>query len=79
MRQKFPLTEEFNKGHLLESGDLKTAFLSGDPDPACKGSVALCTDKPSYLKRWWKLGRKDELRKDDGTREMGPRVQCNVC
>ena len=23
-----------NEGHLLESGDLKTAFLSGDPDPA---------------------------------------------
>ena len=26
-----------NEGHLLESGDLKTAFLSGDPDLAYKG------------------------------------------
>ena len=31
-----------NEGHLLESGDLKTAFLSGDPDPTHKGSDALC-------------------------------------
>ena len=29
-----------NEGHLLESGNLKTAFLSGDPDPAHKGSDA---------------------------------------
>ena len=31
-----------NEGHLLESGDLKTAFLSGDPDPCvetAKGSI----------------------------------------
>ena len=53
-----------NEGHLLESGDLKTAFLSGDPDPACKGSDALFIDPPSDLKRriWdlkmcWDCGR----------------------
>ena len=32
-----------NEGHLLVSGDLKTAFLSGDPDHAYKGSDALPT------------------------------------
>ena len=32
-----------NEGHLLENGDLKTAFLSGDPDPAHKGSDAMYT------------------------------------
>ena len=31
-----------NEGHLLESGDLKTAFLSGDPDPPIKGATR-CT------------------------------------
>ena len=30
-----------DQGHLLESGDLKTAFLSGDPVPVYKGSDAL--------------------------------------
>ena len=44
-----------NEGHLLESGDPKTAFLSGDPDPAHKGSDALCIAPPSDLKRWLKL------------------------
>ena len=51
-----------NEGHLLESGDPKTAFLSGDPDPAYKGSDALYTDPPSDLKRWLKLGPEDVLR-----------------
>ena len=51
-----------NEGHLLESGDLKTAFLSGDPDPAYKGSDALYIDAPSDLKRWLKLGPEDVLR-----------------
>ena len=51
-----------NEGHLLESGDLKTAFLSGDPDPACKGSDALYIDPPSDLKRWLYLGPEDVLR-----------------
>ena len=45
-----------NEGHLLESGDLKTAFLSGDPDPACKGSDVL------YIDRWFNLGPEDVLR-----------------
>ena len=51
-----------NEGHLLESGDLKTAFLSGDPDPAHKGSDALYIDPPSDLRRWLKLGPEDVLR-----------------
>ena len=51
-----------NEGHLLESGDLKTAFLSGDPDPAYKGSDALYIDPPSDLKRWLNLGPEDVLR-----------------
>ena len=51
-----------NEGHLLESGDLKTAFLSGDPDPAYKGSDALYIDPPSDLKRWLKLRPEDVLR-----------------
>ena len=51
-----------NEGHLLESGDLKTAFLSGDPDPAFKGSDALYIDPPSDLKRWLNLGPEDVLR-----------------
>ena len=46
----------------MESGDLKTAFLSGDPDPAHKRSDALYIDPPSDLKRWLKLGPKDVLR-----------------
>ena len=48
--------------HLLESGDLKTAFLSGDPDPAYIGSDALYSDPPSDLKRWLNLGPEDVLR-----------------
>ena len=51
-----------NEGQRLESGDLKTAFLSGDPDPAYKGSDALYIDPPSDLKRWLKLGPEDVLR-----------------
>ena len=46
----------------MESGDLKTAFLSGDPDPAHKGSDVLYIDPPSDLKRWLKLGPEDVLR-----------------
>ena len=44
------------------SGELKTAFQSGDPDPAYKGSDALYIDPPSDLKRWLKLGPEDVLR-----------------
>ena len=51
-----------NEGHLLESGDLKTAFLNGDPDPAHQGSDALYTDPPSDLKRWLNLRPEDVLR-----------------
>ena len=51
-----------DEGHLLESGDLKTAFLSGDPDPAYKGSDALYIDPPSGLERWLNLGPEDALR-----------------
>ena len=51
-----------NEGHLLESGDLKTAFLSNDPDPAHKGTKALYIDPPSDLKRWLNLGPEDVLR-----------------
>ena len=51
-----------NEGHLLESGDLRTAFLSGDPEPAHTGSDALFFDPPSDLKRWLKLGPEDVLR-----------------
>ena len=51
-----------DEGHLLESGDLKTAFSSGDPDLAHKGSDALYTDPPSDLKRWLNLGPEDVLR-----------------
>ena len=35
-----------NEEHLLENEDLKTAFLSGDPDQAHKGSDALYIDPP---------------------------------
>ena len=41
--------------YLLESGDLKTAFLSGDADSAYKGSDALHADPPSDLKSWLNL------------------------
>ena len=51
-----------NEGHLLESGDLKTAFLSGDPDPAYKRSDALYINPPSDLKRWLNLGPEDVVR-----------------
>ena len=51
-----------NEGHLLESGYLKTAFLSGDPDTTNKGSDALYIDPPSDLKRWLKLGPEDVFR-----------------
>ena len=44
-----------SEGHLLESGDLKTAFLSRGPDDAYEGSDALYIDPPSDLKRWLKL------------------------
>ena len=44
------------EGHLLENGDLKTAFLSGDPDPAYKRNDALYIEPPSDLKRWLNLG-----------------------
>ena len=42
--------------------DLKTAFLSVDPDPAYRWSDALYLDPPSDLKRWLKLGPEDVLR-----------------
>ena len=45
-----------NEGYLLESGGLKTAFLSGGPDPAHKGSDALYINPPSDLKRWFESG-----------------------
>ena len=51
-----------HEGHLLESGDLKTALVSGEPDPAYKGSDALYIDPPSDLKRWLNLGPEDVLR-----------------
>ena len=51
-----------NEGHLLENEDLKTAFSSGDPDPAYRGSDALYIDPSSDLKRWLKLGPEDVLR-----------------
>ena len=41
---------------------LKTAFLSGDPDPAYKGSDASYIDPPSDLKRCLNLGPEDVLR-----------------
>ena len=50
------------EGHLLASGDLKTGFLSGDPDPAYKGSDTLYIDPPSYLKRWLNFRPEDVLR-----------------
>ena len=46
-----------NEGHLSENGDLKTTFLSGDPDSAHEGDDALYTDPPSDLKRWLNLGK----------------------
>ena len=46
----------------MESGDLKTAFLSGDPDPAYTGSDAWHIDPPSDLKSWLNLGPDDVLR-----------------
>ena len=49
-------------GHLLESGDLTTAFLSSDFDPEHKGSDALYIDPPSDLKSWLYLGPEDVLR-----------------
>ena len=49
-----------NEGQLLESGDLKTASLSGEPYPTYND--ALCIDPPSDLKRWLNLGPEDVLR-----------------
>ena len=46
----------------LSARDLKTAFLSGDPDLAHKGSDALYIDPPSDLNRWLNLGPEDVLR-----------------
>ena len=51
-----------NEGQVLESGDLKTAFLSGDPDSSHTGSDALYIDPPSDLKRWLNLTPEDVLR-----------------
>ena len=71
-----------NKGQLLESGDLKTAFLSGDPDPAHKGSDALYIDPPSELKTLVETGTrrcveiaKSSLRPHQRTSSMASKAQ----
>ena len=48
------------RGTLL--GNLKTAFLSSDPDPSHKGSDVLYIDPLSDLKSWLNLGPEDVLR-----------------
>eukprot|EP00969_Alexandrium_andersonii_P103684 4575105-Alexandrium_andersonii.AAC.1 len=43
-------------GILMESGDLKTAFLSGDEDASRFGDDALFIDAPLDIRKWLKLG-----------------------
>ena len=51
-----------NNAHLLQSGDLKTAFLSGDEDPNRKGADAIYMEPPADLKAWLKLGPNEVIR-----------------
>ena len=47
---------------MLESGDLKTAFLSGDDDPGRLGVDAIYVDLPADIKAWLKLGPDEHVR-----------------
>ena len=47
-----------NNGHKLESGDLKTAFLSGDSDP----DLPLYIQPPADLANWLKLGPDEQIK-----------------
>ena len=49
-------------GYLLESGDLKTAFLSGDVDPGRRGKDAIYVDLPQDIKGWLRLGPDEAIR-----------------
>ena len=51
-----------NHRHTLESGDLKTAFLSGDVDEARMGDEAIHVDMPADVKSWIRLGPDEALR-----------------
>ena len=48
--------------HLLESGDLKTAFLSGDEDPSRMTEDAIYVDLPADFKQWLRLGPDEAIR-----------------
>lgn len=51
-----------NYGHLLQSGDLKTAFLSGDEDPNRTGEDSIYMEPPPDLRAWLKLGPNEVIR-----------------
>ena len=51
-----------NNRYTLESGDLKTAFLSGDVDESRIGEDAIFVDTPADVKTWMKLGPDEALR-----------------
>lgn len=51
-----------NEGHTLTSGDLKTAFLSGDADPERTGENSIFMQPPADLQRWLKLGPNEAIR-----------------
>ena len=45
----------------MESGDLSTAFFSGDPEPNDQGSDALYIDPLADLESWFRLDSYDIL------------------
>ena len=51
-----------NRGVNLESGDLKTAFLSGDVDEGRAGEDAIYVDVPPDIKKWLVLGHDEAVR-----------------
>ena len=51
-----------NEGHLTNSDELKTAFLSGDPDPTHRGNDAASVDPLADLKFWLHPASSDILR-----------------
>ena len=51
-----------NHHHLLESGDLKTAFLSGDADPGRFSQDAIFLEVPADIRPWLKLGQDEAVR-----------------
>ncbi len=51
-----------NRGATLESGDLKTAFLSRDVDETRAGEDAIYVDMPAGIKTWLRLEHGEAVR-----------------